>query len=244
MMKRFPKLIKLGVVTSMFALLAACSDNDNDLPTPPTPPTPPAPAPVIYSYEVTVTNLTNAQPLSPVAVVLHNEGNLFNLGETASEALEVMAEGGDNSGLLEVSVALSAGSTEDPVMPGASATIEVMVEDTMPMHISLATMLVNTNDAFTGVNARSIADLEVGESISLVTSSYDAGTEANSEMMGTIPGPADGGEGYNAERDDRQDVVTMHSGVVSVDDGLSTSVLTQAHKFDNPTMRVVITRSQ
>ncbi len=243
-MKRFPKLIKLGVVTSMFALLAACSDNDNDLPTPPTPPTPPAPAPVIYSYEVTVTNLTNAQPLSPVAVVLHNEGNLFNLGETASEALEVMAEGGDNSGLLEVSVALSAGSTEDPVMPGASATIEVMVEDTMPMHISLATMLVNTNDAFTGVNARSIADLEVGESISLVTSSYDAGTEANSEMMGTIPGPADGGEGYNAERDDRQDVVTMHSGVVSVDDGLSTSVLTQAHKFDNPTMRVVITRSQ
>jgi len=244
MMKRFPKLIKLGVVTSMFALLAACSDNDNDLPTPPTPPTPPAPAPVVYSYEVTVTNLTNAQPLSPVAVVLHNEGNLFNLGETASEALEVMAEGGDNSGLLEVSVALSAGSTEDPVMPGASATIEVMVEDTMPMHISLATMLVNTNDAFTGVNARSIADLEVGESISLVTSSYDAGTEANSEMMGTIPGPADGGEGYNAERDDRQDVVTMHSGVVSVDDGLSTSVLTQAHKFDNPTMRVVITRSQ
>ncbi|GLX85687.1 hypothetical protein tloyanaT_19390 [Thalassotalea loyana] len=243
-MKRFPKLIKLGVVTSMFALLAACSDNDNDLPTPPTPPTPPAPAPVVYSYEVTVTNLTNAQPLSPVAVVLHNEGNLFNLGETASEALEVMAEGGDNSGLLEVSVALSAGSTEDPVMPGASATIEVMVEDTMPMHISLATMLVNTNDAFTGVNARSIADLEVGESISLVTSSYDAGTEANSEMMGTIPGPADGGEGYNAERDDRQDVVTMHSGVVSVDDGLSTSVLTQAHKFDNPTMRVVITRSQ
>ena len=243
-MKRFPKLIKLGVVTSMFALLAACSDNDNDLPTPPTPPTPPAPAPVVYSYQVTVTNLTNAQPLSPVAVVLHNEGNLFNLGETASEALEVMAEGGDNSGLLEVSVALSAGSTEDPVMPGASATIEVMVEDTMPMHISLATMLVNTNDAFTGVNARSIADLEVGESISLVTSSYDAGTEANSEMMGTIPGPADGGEGYNAERDDRQDVVTMHSGVVSVDDGLSTSVLTQAHKFDNPTMRVVITRSQ
>ena len=244
MMKRFPKLIKLGVVTSMFALLAACSDNDNDLPTPPTPPTPPAPAPVVYSYEVTVTNLTNTQPLSPVAVVLHNEGNLFNLGETASEALEVMAEGGDNSGLLEASVALSAGSTEDPVMPGASATIEVMVEDTMPMHISLATMLVNTNDAFTGVNARSIADLEVGESISLVTSSYDAGTEANSEMMGTIPGPADGGEGYNAERDDRQDVVTMHSGVVSVDDGLSTSVLTQAHKFDNPTMRVVITRSQ
>mgnify|MGYP000014273321 CR=1 FL=1 len=240
-MKRFPKYIKLGMVSSMLLILSACSDSDNDLPevTPP-----PTPEPVIYSFEVSVTNLTYAQPLSPIAVVLHDEGNLFSLGETASEALEIMAEGGDNSELLAVSVALATGSSEDVLMPGTSTMVEVMIEDMMPSSISLATMLVNTNDAFTGVNARSIADLAVGESISLLTSSYDAGTEANSEMMGTIPGPADGGEGYNAERDDVLDMVTMHSGVVSVDDGLTSSVLTQAHKFDNPTMRVVITRTQ
>ena len=240
-MKRFPKYIKLGMVSSMLLILSACSDSDNDLPeiTPP-----PIPEPVIYSFEVSVTNLTYAQPLSPIAVVLHDEGNLFSLGETASEALEIMAEGGDNSELLAVSVALATGSSEDVLMPGTSTMVEVMIEDMMPSSISLATMLVNTNDAFTGVNARSIADLAVGESISLLTSSYDAGTEANSEMMGTIPGPADGGEGYNAERDDVLDMVTMHSGVVSVDDGLTSSVLTQAHKFDNPTMRVVITRTQ
>lgn len=240
-MKRFPKYIKLGMVSSMLLILSACSDSDNDLPeiTPP-----PTPEPVIYSFEVSVTNLTYAQPLSPIAVVLHDEGNLFSLGETASEALEIMAEGGDNSELLAVSVALATGSSEDVLMPGTSTMVEVMIEDMMPSSISLATMLVNTNDAFTGVNARSIADLAVGESISLLTSSYDAGTEANSEMMGTIPGPADGGEGYNAERDDVLDMVTMHSGVVSIDDGLTSSVLTQAHKFDNPTMRVVITRTQ
>ncbi|GLX82609.1 spondin domain-containing protein [Thalassotalea eurytherma] len=240
-MKRFPKYIKLGMVSSMLLILSACSDSDNDLPevTPP-----PTPEPVIYSFEVSVTNLTYAQPLSPIAVVLHDEGNLFSLGETASEALEIMAEGGDNSELLALSVALATGSSEDVLMPGTSTMVEVMIEDMMPSNISLATMLVNTNDAFTGVNARSIADLAVGESISLLTSSYDAGTEANSEMMGTIPGQADGGEGYNAERDDVLDMVTMHSGVVSVDDGLTSSVLTQAHKFDNPTMRVVITRTQ
>lgn len=229
------------MVSSMLLILSACSDSDNDLPevTPP-----PTPEPVIYSFEVSVTNLTYAQPLSPIAVVLHDEGNLFSLGETASEALEIMAEGGDNSELLALSVALATGSSEDVLMPGTSTMVEVMIEDMMPSNISLATMLVNTNDAFTGVNARSIADLAVGESISLLTSSYDAGTEANSEMMGTIPGQADGGEGYNAERDDVLDMVTMHSGVVSVDDGLTSSVLTQAHKFDNPTMRVVITRTQ
>lgn len=246
-MKSFPQFSKL-LLTGVVAFgLAACSDSDNDLPTPPTPPAPPTtpdPTPVTYSYQVTVTNLTYAQPMSPVAVVLHNEGNLFMLGESASNAIEVMAEGGDNSGLLELDVALSSASSEGILMPGASATVDVEVTDTMPMSISLATMLVNTNDAFTGVNAISLADLEVGESISLVTSSYDAGTEANSEMAGTIPGPADGGEGYNEVRDDRIDMVTMHSGVVSQDDGLTTSVLTQAHKFDNPTMRVSITRSQ
>ncbi len=231
------------MVSSMLLLLSACSDSDSDNDLPEITP-PPTPEPVIYSFEVSVTNLTYAQPLSPIAVVLHDEGNLFSLGETASEALEIMAEGGDNSELLAVSVALATGASADVLMPGTSTMVEVMIEDLMPSSISLATMLVNTNDAFTGVNARSIADLAVGESISLLTSSYDAGTEANSEMMGTIPGPADGGEGYNAERDDVLDMVTMHSGVVSVDDGLTSSVLTQAHKFDNPTMRVVITHTQ
>jgi hypothetical protein len=124
-----------------------------------------------------------------------------------------------------------------------SETIKVTLTDTEPMMLSLATMLVNTNDAFSGVNALSLANLAVGESISMTTSSYDAGTEKNSEMMSTIPGPAAGGEGFNEMRDD-VDFVAMHAGVVSVDDGLSTSVLTQAHRFDNPTLAVSITRTE
>ena len=69
----------------------------------------------------------------------------------------------------------------------------------------------------------------------------DAGTEANSEAAGTIPGPADGGEGYNAERDDA-DLVSFHPGVVSADDGLMMSALTSAHRFDNPAVKLSITR--
>jgi hypothetical protein len=104
-------------------------------------------------------------------------------------------------------------------------------------------MLVNTNDAFSGFNAMDIANLEVGESISLRTGSYDAGTEKNSESMASIPGPAAGGEGYNEARDD-VDFVAMHPGVVSMDDGLMSSALTQAHRFDNPTLAITFTRTE
>ena len=80
-------------------------------------------------------------------------------------------------------------------------------------------------------------------SLTFTTFAYDAGTEANSEAAGTIPGPADSGEGFNEERDD-VNYVAMHPGVVSQHDGLSSSVLSSQHKFDNPLTQVVITRTQ
>ncbi len=223
-------------VTAISALcfLSACdSDNDDNTEMMPT----------TYSYQVAVKNLTYAQPISPVAVVLHNEGYLWQIGESASVALETMAESGDNSGLLVGTNVMASASGAGVVMPSMSETIMVSVEDTMPMYLSVATMLVNTNDAFTGLNAIDISSLAVDESVTFTAGVYDAGTEKNSEMMGTIPGPADSGEGFNAARDD-VDVVSMHPGVVSADDGLSTSVLTQAHKFDNPSVSFTITRME
>ena len=238
-MMSFKKYSVLAVLSSTL-LLTACGDDDDDV-TPPVTPEPPAP--VNYTYQVKVTNLTNAQPMSPVAVVLHNEGMLWQIGEMASVPLETLAESGDNSAVLAESVVLAGQSGAGVIMPGMSETIEVTITDTMVSMLSMATMLVNTNDAFTGINALDISNLAVDESISLRTSSYDSGTEKNSETMATIPGPAAGGEGFNAERDD-SDMVSMHSGVVTMDDGLMTSVLTQAHRFDNPTLSVTITRTE
>lgn len=232
----------LSASLASLLLIAGCNDSDSsskmgdDVM--------PAPAPVTFSYQVTVTNLTYAQPMSPIAVVLHDEGSFWAIGEPASSALENIAESGDNSMILANSNALVSQSGTGMLMPGMSETIELSFDDNQPELVSVVTMLVNTNDAFTGINAMSIADLRVGESISVTTGSYDAGTEKNSETMSTIPGPASGGsgEGYNEMRDDL-DKVAMHSGVVTVDDGLSNSVLTQAHKFDNPTLRIVINRT-
>mgnify|MGYP000409397059 CR=1 FL=1 len=234
------KKASLGVFIAAGILLSGCgSDNDNEVVTP-EPVEPPVIA-VNYEYEVKVVNLTTAQPMSPIAVVLHNEGKLWEIGQSASIALEKLAESGDNSDVLNQEIVLSGQSGVSPLPPGMNETIMVSIKDTMPNYISIASMLVNTNDAFTGITAMDISNLTVDESIYLQTSSYDSGTEKNSELMATIPGPVAGQEGYNVTRDD-VDYVAMHPGVVSKDDGLTQSVLTQDHRFDNPTLSITITR--
>ena len=104
-------------------------------------------------------------------------------------------------------------------------------------------MLVNTNDAFSGLTGVDISTLTVNQEKSWRLNVYDSGTELNNEAVGTIPGPADGGVGFDAARNDI-DLVGYHSGVVSKDDGLSSSVLTQAHRFDNPAVKLTITRTK
>ena len=233
------KLTSAMVVTLVFGL-SACSDDDVikevevivEVPAP-------VPVPVDYSYQITVTNLTNSQPLSPVGVVLHQAGNLWTVGGVPSVELEKMAEGGDNSGLLALGVASASGA--GAIGPGGSETINVTVQDVMDAKLTVATMLVNTNDGFSGLNAWDLSILELGDTWTTVAGVYDAGSEVNSEAAGTMPGPADGGEGFNAMRQDTG-YVAMHPGVVSADDGLSNSVLGVEHKFDNPAIRIMVTR--
>ena len=196
------------------------------------------------SYKVSVENLTYSQPLSPIAVSYHKRGeNLFSVGETASIGLEHLAEGGSNTALL---AALSANTKVNASVGGnglilPSKTDTVTIRGMSTSCISVATMLVNTNDAFTGANCIDVSALAVGGKIVVKVPTYDAGTEANSELASTIPGPAGGGEGFNATRDDTN-FVSIHPNVVSKDDGLSTSALSQAHKWDNPTATITVER--
>ena len=237
------------VGATLLAMLAACSDGNNSNDTPPVVVSPPPP-PTVASFQVTVTNLTNAQPLSPAAVIVHQTGfQVFNLGAPASVPLEVMAEGGDNSELLtladnDISVYTTAGGA-GPIPPGNNDAIMFQIEERSiaDAYVSVSTMLVNTNDAFTGVSLIDLDGMAVGDSITRRGRAYDAGTEADDEMAIYIPGPAGGGEGFNAVRDDDFDVVSVHTGVVTSDDGLATSALTGQHKFDNPTVQIRIERT-
>ncbi|MBR9793218.1 MAG: hypothetical protein GYB58_15865 [Gammaproteobacteria bacterium] len=229
------KRFGLSLVALSCLALTACDHNDDDAPAPV------PPADVSYSYEVTVQNMTQGQPLSPVGVALHDDVVMWEVGTPASTALEVLAEGGDNSDFTASEGVMASASGAGPIAPGSSETITVMVVNEPDTFISVATMLVNTNDAFAGITGHALGELEVNQSITMVLPVLDAGTEANSEVAGTIPGPADGGEGYNAERDDA-DLVSFHPGVVSAEDGLTMSVLTVAHRFDNPAVKLTITR--
>lgn len=233
-------------VLATITVIAACDSND---PIEPPPPPPPPPPPAMATFDITVSNLTNGQPLSPVAVIAHVDGyNVFSVGAAATAGLEVLAEGGDNSDLISEADSdanvLGTGSGAAPIGPAGSETVSITVlaSDVANLRISTATMLVNTNDAITVVNAADVSGLMPGDRWSTRTIAYDAGTEADTEEAAHIPGPAGGGEGFNAARDDEADRVSMHSGVVSQDDGFATSALTGDHRFDNPVALVRIER--
>jgi len=218
--------------------LVGCNHDDDE---PKVMPPMPEPEPMEYSYQVTMMNLTHSQPLSPITAVLHGDEKMWMVGSSASTPLEKLAEGGDNADFIAQDSIIASIADSGVLLPGASASITINTTDTSATHLSVATMLVNTNDAFSGLTGLELSNLEVDQAMTWNLHVYDAGSEANSELAGTIPGPADGGIGFDAVRDDI-DVVTLHAGVVSQDDGLTTSVLTQAHRFDNPAIKLTITR--
>ncbi|WP_193559158.1 spondin domain-containing protein [Shewanella donghaensis] len=223
--------------------LSGCSDDDDNTPSPEPTPTP-TPAPVMQTYTVTVTNLTANQPMSPIAVASHgSDVMLWQAGESANVALEKIAEGGDSSDVAAIEGIGVTASGAGILMPGMSETITITVDEDDVANLTVATMLVNTNDAFTGLNSYDISMLEVDAMVNMRGMVYDAGTEANTEEKGTMPGPADGGEGYNATRDD-VDFVHIHPGVITMYDGLADSVLTPSHRFDNPVIAISISRTE
>lgn len=240
---RMQDVLRTAILLSGLLAIYAC---DSD----PAPPPPPPPPPAMASFDVTVSNLTNAQPLSPAAIIAHQDGYaVFSIGAAATAGLEEMAEGGDNAALLAEADAdalvIVTGSGTAPIGPAASETVTIdLLESDLPgLRISVATMLVNTNDAFTGLNAMSVEGMAVGDVVSVHGNAYDAGTEADTEAAAAIPGPAGGGEGFNAARDDQADRVSMHAGVVSQDDGFPTSDLGEQHRFDNPVVQISIERT-
>jgi len=199
---------------------------------------------------IDIYNNSNNQPLSPVAAIMHDSRySAWSIGMPASAGLEMLAESGSPTLFMsEASTAFVSEAASDILMPGNSTSI--MLEATLTaeeyasgeLAFTLASMPVNTNDAFNGTTAWNLAGLEIGESAEAVLPVYDAGTEENLETAATIPGPAAGGEGFNMARDDVADQVTRHSGIVSSDDGYAESALDQSHRFDQGMMLVRITR--
>jgi len=189
-------------------------------------------------YQVSITNLTRNQTFTPVLVIVHRAGlTLFKTGSPASTELAMLAEGGDTAPLSDLiqndprvdfiastGGLLGPGETTSVVIPGMRSI----------NNISLAAMMIPTNDAFIGLNDAVVAH---GSSVTTyMLSAYDAGTEENDELCQNIPGPfgCDGtGEGYNS--DDGEGFIHIHSGIHGVGD-------VAAHEYDwkNSVAKIVI----
>ena len=143
---------------------------------------------------MTITNITSDQIFSPPLVVSHDKrADLFALGERASEELAALAEDGMTGPLADLldgaTGVLDIAAADGMVFPGESVTVELDVTPQQSL-ISLAGMLVSTNDAFVGLDSAGV-EIRGSRPFRLVTTAraYDAGSEANTESCEHIPGP-------------------------------------------------------
>lgn len=205
---------------------------------------------------VEVTNLTNGTYFTPLLIATHNRHtHLFQTGVAASDHLQAMAEGGDISGLSHDVAAVGGAVAENPanglLAPGASTSATLSSFGDLRSHLSLAAMLLPTNDGFVGLDALMIPS-DPG-TYTYYLQGYDAGTEANDEIvngggMPNTPGiPADPGGhngigGSGAADEDVNHKVHIHRGVLGDDDpaGGVSDLDRGVHRWLNPVAKVMI----
>lgn len=173
----------------------------------------------VREYAVTVENLTPAgsQPLSPPLLVVHSDrAHVWGVGEIATHPVAGLAEDADNGpaisaygslpGVRSAATGVDRGATAAaPIAPGASQTYVVRARP--GDRLSLLSMLVNTNDGFTGLDALRLRD----GTVTVRARAYDAGSEVDDQLAAHIPGPAGG---HRFVRNPEGAVITMHPGIL------------------------------
>ena len=242
------KVNRLTLFTLGAVLLSGCHDEDpSSVVTPPDVPAVGSPAMDLSGrmFTTRIENNTAGQPFSAPLVLEHNEDyNLFQFGMQASVPLEHLTEGGDNQPLMDTvsdeNDLFNAVEGSGAVAPGSYQNVILMLTTPNSTHITVAGMLVNTNDAFFAQKI-DVSSLAVGESIHFDAPILDSGTEDNTETALTIPGPAGNGVGFAPQRND-VNRITVHRGVISQQDGLVGSVLNATERLLNSPAKISITR--
>lgn len=191
-----------------------------------------------YAYEVTITNISHGQHFAGVVVASGNKWEkLFTLGKSASPALEQLAESGITDKLMTMlkgsKDALDVVRSTDILHPGESVVLKVKTNH-HNAHVTVAGMLIPTNDAFFAVNAEHIG-LTLKPRV-IYSPVYDAGTEMNSEKCWQIPGPFCKGQGASPKPGEGH--VHIHQGIHSVGSQLKQS----HHNWKNPIAKISIIR--
>jgi hypothetical protein len=210
-------------------------------------------------YEVTVVNLTRGIHFTPLVVAAHDPASsIFSAGAMASSELQAVAEGGDTASLnatLE-SIGANVANGDALLAPGNSATFTISTTATPANTVlSVVGMLLPTNDGFIGLNSLPLPTGDTGTSVSYRALGYDAGTEANDELVGSgapgeagFPAPppivASGtGTGGSGVAGSVEGFVHVHRNVLGDTDmlGGSSDINSTVHRWLNPVAHITVT---
>lgn len=169
------------------------------------------------TYEVTVTNNSN-QVVTPPLVIAHTDAfSVFQVGEPASAELAEQAETGNPALLADKARGMAdVGNVAvgpDVLPPGQSVQLSLSA-DAGVKYLSATGMLATTNDAIFAVGSFALpasGEVTIGAEI------YDAGSEANNELCGYIPGPPCAADSGNANLSG-EGTVQPHPGLTGVGD--------------------------
>lgn len=196
-------------------------------------------------YEVKITNLTRGQQFTPILAASHMPSvSLFQLGQPASSELATLAEEGNvaplTAALRANSAVLEVVNGNGLTQPGATSTLTVNGRGgTGSSRISVAAMLIPTNDTFFAVNGVTLP--QWGETLAFTVPAYDSGTERNDELCASIPGPnfaeCGGSGGGAAPAGGEEGFVHISAGMHGVGD-----FEPAARDWRNPVARVTIRR--
>lgn len=190
-------------------------------------------------FRVTVADRTAGQPFTPPAVAAHRPSvEVFSVGDPATRPVRAVAENGNLDPLVELigetDAIRSSAVGGSPLVPAAdpgdtglpaSATLE-FAADASATHLSFVSMLIATNDGFTGLDTVPLPE-RVNASRTYHAASYDAGTEENTEDFGDLVPPADSLMGVKSSESGTTSpspatatdgVITPHPGIAGTGD--------------------------
>ena len=201
------------------------------------------------TYLITIENLTEGQAFTPPVVAAHKRNtHVWERGEPASPGVQAVAENGGVPVLAEEvaanpRVGASTVASDAPVMAGESITFEFSAPRNSRF-LSIASMLICTNDGFTGVDSLRLPN-RGGVPTEVYLNAYDAGTEKNTEAFedivppcGPLSGVHDGSIGTGASNPDLAEggVIDLHPTIEGIAD------LSDIHDWDGAVAKLTVTR--
>ena len=175
--------------------------------------------PQTTTYELTISNVSDTQPLSPGVFIVHTKDASLNFeGKLSPKEFEPLAEYGSNEA-LKTKLASMAGVVkvlpiDAPILPGESKTLSFEADS--GLFLSGIQMAVGSNDGFALIDSVPLS----GKGVVLDAQNYDNGTEENQPLGGGFaagqPDPSRGADNIeNGTPTNPQAVVSKHTQLTS-----------------------------